>query len=282
MKQKIRLVSIIKTEKGILILKRSRGRSQSFWELPTGKLKFGEQPEESCAHALSKYTGLEPTSIRIKDVISFMASDGFSRTSNLYIIYDVNINRDAKPSPRIRYSAYKYVKDFSNLNNIRLSDASATVIDIIGEKASSMDQISHRNTASSATIYVDGASHGNPGPSGIGYQIIGVDGQIIEQGGEFIGFATFRVAEYYAMKNGLEHAIKLGLKSARFVSDSLMVINQLNGIFTIKNKDIATIYNQIQDLITQFDSVSFAHISRLDNQVADHEANLAIDNMLKK
>ena len=283
MKQKIRTACIIKTEEGILIVKRSRGRSKAsvFWELPTGKIKFGEQPEDACIRSLKDFVGLTAESVKIKDVITFLASEGFSRLSNLYIIYDVTIAKNAKPNPHGRYSAYKYVKDFSNLN-VRLSDASATTIDIIGEKASSMDKISHRSTASAATIYVDGASRGNPGPSGIGYQIIGVDGRILEQGGQFIGFATSRVAEYYAMKNGIERAINLGLKSVRFVSDSLMVINQLNGIFTIKNKDIAAIYNQIQYLLDQFESVSFSHISRLDNQVADHEANRAIDNMLKK
>lgn len=283
MKRKIRVVSIIKTEDGILIAKRTRGRSKSSatWELPNNKIQFGEQPEEACARGLSEYMGLNAESIKIKDVITFVASEGFNRLNNLYIVYEVSINKDKKPAPRDRYNAYKFVKDFSNLN-VRLSDASATAIDIINEKASSQDNVSHRSTANSATIYVDGASRGNPGPSGIGYQIIGVDGQTIEQGGQFIGFATSRVAEYYAMKNGIEHAINLGLKSVRFVADSLMVINQLNGIFTVKNKDIAAIYNQIQDLLVNFESVSFNHISRLDNQIADHEANRAIDNMLKK
>ena len=84
------------------------------------------------------------------------------------------------------------------------------------------------------------------------------------------------------MKNGIEHAIKLGLKSAKFISDSLMVINQLNGIFTIKNQDIIPIYNQIQDLLKQFESVSFTHVPRIDNRIADHEANEAIDDILKK
>ena len=131
-------------------------------------------------------------------------------------------------------------------------------------------------------IYVDGASRGNPGPSGIGYQIIDTDGKVLEQGGEFIGFATSRVAEYYAMKNGIEHAIRLGLKSARFFSDSLMVVNQLNGIFSIKNPDIISIYNNIQKLLENFDSVSFTHLSRADNVVADSEANSAIDAILRK
>ena len=84
------------------------------------------------------------------------------------------------------------------------------------------------------------------------------------------------------MKNGIERAIELGLKSARFMSDSLMVVNQLNGIFTIKNRDIMPIYDTIQKLLENFESVSFTHIPRSDNAIADKEANLAIDNILKK
>mgnify|MGYP002516447027 CR=1 FL=1 len=49
MKQRIRVVGLIKNEEGVLIFKRSRGRSESpvFWELPTGKIKFGEQYSKS-------------------------------------------------------------------------------------------------------------------------------------------------------------------------------------------------------------------------------------------
>ena len=60
MKQRIRVVAIIKNEDGVLVLKRSHGRSEMpvFWELPTGKIKFGEQPEEALARSLTEYTGL--------------------------------------------------------------------------------------------------------------------------------------------------------------------------------------------------------------------------------
>ena len=282
MKQRIRVVGIIRSEEGVLVLKRNIGRSETpiFWELPTGKIKFGEQPEEAIARSLSEYTGLSAKTIKLKDVITFLALEGSSRLSNLYIIYDIGVDAEAKPVPRDRYTAYKYIKDFASAN-LRLNEASTSVFEIIEGKVN-FGHVSPRDTASSATVYVDGASRGNPGPSGIGYQIVDADGHLLEQGGEFIGFATSRVAEYYAMKNGIEHAIKLGLKSARFISDSLMVVNQLNGIFTIKNQDIIPIYNQIQNLLNQFESVSFTHVSRLDNKIADSEANEAIDNILKK
>jgi len=282
MKQRIRVVGIVRNEDGVLILKRNRGRSDApvFWELPTGKIKFGEQPEEAMVRSIAEYTDLRVGTVKIRDVVTFLALEGSSRLSNLYIIYDVEIIGDSRPTPRDRYSGYKYIKDFTTAN-VHLNEASVSVFEIIEGRVNS-SRISSRDTASAASVYVDGASHGNPGPSGIGYRIMSPAGQVIEQGGEFIGFATSRVAEYYAMKNGIERAIRQGLKSARFFSDSLMVVNQLNGIFTIKNPDIIPIYDDIQKLLENFESVSFTHISRSENTVADTEANAAITKILQK
>ena len=216
MKQRIRVVGIIKNEEGVLIFKRSRGRSESpvFWELPTGKIKFGEQPEEAMARSLTEYTGLTANDLRLKDVITFLATEDSSQLSNLYIIYELGIEGDIKPTPRERYTAYKFVKDFAN-SNVHLNETSMSVIEIEEEKTAP-GRISSRDTANSVTINVDGASRGNPGPAGIGYCIHDDKGQIIEKNGEFIGFAASRVAEYCAMRKGVERAIELGYKTCRF------------------------------------------------------------------
>lgn len=281
MKQRIRVVAIIRNEDGVLILKKNRGRSEApvFWELPTGKIKFGEQPEEAMARSLTEYTGLVAESIKLKDVITFLAPEGASQLSNLFIVYEVGVD-GAKPEPRERYSAYKYVKDFASAN-VHLNETTATVLEIEDSKITP-GRISPRGTANSVTIYVDGASRGNPGPSGIGYCISDNTGHIIEQNGEFIGFATSRVAEYIAMRNGIDRAIELGYKTVRFVSDSLMVVNQLTGVFSIKNQDIISIYNDIVKKLDNFEAVSFSHVPRSENYIADHEANAAIDSILKK
>ena len=280
MKQRIRTVAIIRNEDGVLILKRNRGRSEApvFWDPPTGKIKFGEQPEEAMARSLTEYTGLVATSIRLKDVITFLAPEGASQLNNLYIIYEVTAS--GRPEPHERYSAYKYVKNFTS-SNVHLNETTATVLEIEEGKVAP-GHISPRDTANSSTVYVDGASRGNPGPSGIGYCISDSSGHIVEKGGEFIGFATSRMAEYYAMRKGVDRAIELGLKTVRFISDSLMAVNQLSGIFTIKNQDIIPIYNDIQQKLGSFEAVSFSHIPRSENHIADHEANAAIDNILKK
>lgn len=282
MKQRIRVTGLIKNENGVLVFKRSRGRSESpaFWELPTGKIKFGEQPEEAMVRSLAEYTGLNATTVKLKDVITFLAPEGSSQISNLYIVYELSITDTAKPTPRERYTAYKYIKDFI-APNTRLNETTISVLEIEEGKLTNV-RISPRDTASSVTIHVDGASHGNPGPSGIGYQICDNTGKVIERGGEFIGFATSRVAEYYAMRKGIERAIELGFKTARFFSDSLMVVNQLNGIFNIKNQDILPIYNDIQQKLSFFDAVSFTHVPRSQNMIADSEANSAINKIARQ
>lgn len=282
MKQRIRVVGIIKNEDGVLVFKRSRGRSEApvFWELPTGKIKFGEQPEEAMARSLTEYTGLSANSIKLRDVITFLAPEGSSQLSNLYIIYELEVGNEIKPNPHERYTAYKFVKDFTN-SNIRLTETSLSVIEIIEEKTVSV-RANARDTANSVTINVDGASRGNPGPAGIGHCIHDNSGNIIEKDGEFVGFATSRVAEYLAMRKGIDRAIELGYKTARFYSDSLMVVNQLNGIFTVKNQDILPIYDDIIQKIENFEAVTFTHVPRSQNTIADYEANDAIDNMLKK
>ncbi len=280
MKQRIRVVGLIKNEEGVLVFKRSRGRSESpvFWELPTGKIKFGEQPEEAMARALAEYTGLNATSVHLKDVVTFLAPEGSSQLSNLYIIYDLQVDNKSKPTPRDRYTAYKFVKDFSN-SNVHLSETSMSVLEIEEGKVDS-NRISPRDTANSITINVDGASRGNPGPSGIGYCIHDSNGKIVERKGEFIGFATSRLAEYIAMRKGIERAIELDYKTVRFISDSLMVVNQLNGVFHVKNQDIMPVYKDIQQKLNNFDAVSFTHVPRSKNMIADSEANAAIDEIL--
>ncbi len=281
MKQRIRVVGIIRNSDGVLVLKRNRGRSEApvFWELPTGKIAFGEQPEEAMVRSLAENVGLSTTSLKLKDVVTFMALEGSSQLSNLYIVYEVQVPDGAKPDPHDRYTAYKFLRD-PIAAGVKLNEATMMVFEIENGHISA-NKVSPRDTANSATVYVDGASRGNPGPSAVGYVVVSETGEILKRGGEFIGFATSRVAEYYALEEGMKMAIEMGLKSVRFVTDSLMVANQMNGIFQIKNQDILPIYEDVQRLLENFEVVAFSHVPRAQNAMADREANLAIDQMLK-
>lgn len=284
MKQRIRVVAVIKEGDSILVLKRSLGRMESepIWELLTGKIRFGDQPEEAMMNAVYDQLGVRAKKIRLIDTITFISLSGVSQTSNLYIVYEVALAKGEKIDLGDRYTAYNYANT-EKLNSLMIEEASQTVLEIevnqqkIDALGTEKSQLDFRKTANSATIYVDGASRGNPGPSGIGYYIVDADGRELKRGGEFIGFATSRVAEYFALKEGCEQALELGLSSVRIVGDNLMMINQMNGIYKVKNADLLTIYQDVQKMIKKFENVAFIHVRREQNSQADEEANLAID-----
>ena len=286
MKQRIRVVGIVKDERGgILLLKRPQSRAEEVpaWEILTGKIHFGEQPEEALARSFYEYLGVEVSSIKLRDAVTFVGLSGSSQMENLYIVFEVVLPDGVKLTPMDRYTAFKYLKK-TELTTVRLEDATMSVIDIVSghrREAINMkptDAIDDpRGAANGATVYVDGGSRGNPGPAAIGYYIVGQDGRVIKRGGEFIGFATSRVAEYYAMKEGMEQAIGLGLKRVRFVGDNLMMINQLKGVYQVKSLDLLPIYNDVQNLLKNFDAVAFSHVKRSQNMEADREAGKALE-----
>lgn len=277
MKQKIRVTGIVRNENGVLLLKKRMGRldREAVWELPTGKIRFGEQPEEAITRTFYEYLGVKLSSVKLIDTITFLGLEGASQLNNLYIVYNIIVQEDEKIKPLERYSAYKYVKNEDG-GSLLLDDATLSVLEIENGK-SSENKIEFRKVANGATVFVDGSSRGNPGPAGIGYHIVGEDGKVLKDGGEFIGFATSRIAEYYALKEGCEQAMQLGLKSVRFVSDNLMMVNQMNGIFAIKNRDLVPIHEDVKELLKNFDSFAFVHVKRNQNVEADREANKAID-----
>lgn len=287
MKQRIRVVGIARSEDKILMLKKTTGRSEELpsWELPTGKIKFGEQPEEALARSIYEYLGVEVTKVSLVDVITFVNIAGSSQLGNLYIAYEIELP-ETKIVPMERYTAYKYLRS-EELPTLRLDDAAISVLEILEGKTSHVANIpaqpaTTKAALGGATVYVDGGSKGNPGPSAIGYYIVGEDGKEIKRGGEFIGFATSRVAEYYAMKEGIEQAIELGLKRVRFISDNLMMVNQLRGIYQVKNQDLMPIYADIKKLLEGFEAVAFVHVKRAQNTEADGEANLALEGHFKR
>lgn len=257
------------------MLKRAMGRSEepAWYELLTGKIEYGEQPEEAMSRAVSEYLGGQVTAVKLKDAITFTALIHSSQLSNLYIIYDIKL-ADEKIEARERYSSYKFI-NLSNLSGVRLDEATMAVLGIEAEEGQKIEN--YRETANSATVFVDGCSKGNPGPSGIGYYIIGENGEVLKRGGEFVGFATSRVAEYYALKEGVEQAIELGLSSVKFVSDNLMLVNQMKGIYQVKNVDLIPIYEDIVKMLPKFEAVAFMHIGRENNTEADREANIAVE-----
>ncbi|MBR6166772.1 reverse transcriptase-like protein [Candidatus Saccharibacteria bacterium] len=292
MKQRIRVTAICKKDGDILLLKRAGGRmdgAEIDFELPTGKIIFGEQPEEAMARVLYENTGVQTASMQLMDVVTFTNLVGSSQLGSLYIVYEVKLGEESTiKMTSERYSSYKWTP-LTDTTNLPLDEATMMVLQITSTKGvevkPKLRQIGGEQVApesDAATVYTDGASRGNPGPSGIGYYIIGTDGRELKRGGEFLGMSNSRLAEYYGLKEGIEQAIELGLKRVSFISDNLMMVNQMNGVYKVKNQDLMQVYMDVLELLKKLESYSFTHVPRSQNTEADSEANRVIDEALAR
>ena len=72
----------------------------------------------------------------------------------------------------------------------------------------------------------------------------------------------------------------MGVREVHVYLDSLLVVNQMKGIFKVKNRDLYPIHDAIKTLVTHFDNVSFKHVPREFNKLADAAVNRALDEHL--
>ena len=129
----------------------------------------------------------------------------------------------------------------------------------------------------SIDIFVDGASRGNPGPSGIGVVFFDDKKNIVKKLFKFIGSATNNIAEYTALIYGLQEALMDRYKEVRVSSDSELMTRQLRGEYRVKNENLRPYYEQFLHLSRGFDKLEIVTIDRKENKEADKLANKALD-----
>ncbi len=127
------------------------------------------------------------------------------------------------------------------------------------------------------TLYADGGSRGNPGPSACGYVLLDEQGEVLVDKGVYLGITTNNQAEYQGLKSGLEEALQMGARSVDVRLDSLLVINQMKGVFKVKNRDLWPIHDNLKQLVKSFDKVTFTHVPRELNKLADAAVNRVLD-----
>jgi ribonuclease HI len=125
---------------------------------------------------------------------------------------------------------------------------------------------------------IDGGSRGNPGPAAAGVVICaGDDGTELQKFGVFLGRATNNVAEYQGLLHALKRSAELGATRVEVVSDSELLVRQMNGQYRVKNAGLKPLFEQAQDLAAGFDSFSIRHVRREHNTIADGLANQAMN-----
>lgn len=126
-------------------------------------------------------------------------------------------------------------------------------------------------------LYSDGGSRGNPGPSAGGFVLLDMDDNELVSSGKYLGITTNNQAEYHSLKGGLEAAKKMQVQTVHVYMDSQLVINQMLGIYKIKNRDLWPIHQAIKDLLPSFKKVTFTHVPRELNKLADAMVNETLD-----
>ena len=126
-------------------------------------------------------------------------------------------------------------------------------------------------------VACDGAARGNPGPAGIGVQVLTDEGDVVGEIARGLGEATNNVAEYTAAIEGLALARELGGRSVTLRSDSQLLINQLKGVYRVKTEHLRPLYERVRSLAADFERVTFEHVPRARNAEADRLANEGVD-----
>jgi probable phosphoglycerate mutase len=130
--------------------------------------------------------------------------------------------------------------------------------------------------------YIDGGARGNPGPAGFGVRIERADGTAVEEFSEAIGVATNNVAEYRGLLAALEWAKTHGERELHVRSDSLLLVQQMKGVYRVKNEGLQPLHARARVLAHDIGRVTFEHVRREHNAHADRLANRAMDDAAAK
>src|SRR5579885_1113436 len=115
---------------------------------------------------------------------------------------------------------------------------------------------------------VDGGARGNPGPAGYGVYIRDCEGAPVAQLSEYLGHKTNNFAEYSALIAALEYAIANGHRAVRAVSDSELMVRQIQGRYKVSSPDLKPLYEKAKSLIRQLEKFDIEHVLRGKNQHA--------------
>ncbi len=285
MKQRVYIKVILKQDgKVLLILPSGRhDKGRALYELPGTRVLPGQHPLDSLRNYMADHLNIELETVQLDDVLSnIRALPEPSQTITL--VYQASVAayaRKIKLSPSIE----KYV--WIELKKIQLDKVTEDTALALQLKSASYrkEELSYKEQLHVAkttphsylVIYTDGGSRGNPGPSATGFVILDESENYLYEGGSYLGITTNNQAEYQAVLQAMEKAKEMGARQIDFRLDSLLVVNQLSGIYQIKNRDLWPIFERIKQLSGHFDKVSYRHVKREYNRLADGMVNKVLD-----
>ena len=132
------------------------------------------------------------------------------------------------------------------------------------------------------TAHSDGGARGNPGPAGFGAIVHDANGNVLAELSEFLGIQTNNFAEYSGLLATLDFALSHGHGRLRVISDSELMVKQIQGKYQVKSPGLRPLYEQARKKIAQLQDFQITHALRHKNKDADRLANEAMDRGMKR
>ena len=129
--------------------------------------------------------------------------------------------------------------------------------------------------------FVDGACRSTRNLSSVAWAIYEHNGEFIDLQGIFLGHTTHNIVEYSVVIELLSEAIALDIRELVVNLDSQLVFLQLNEQYSVRNPQILRMYLCIRLLERHFDYITYHHILRCMNTLADALANYVLDRHLR-
>ena len=136
-------------------------------------------------------------------------------------------------------------------------------------------------TGERLVLRTDGASRGNPGPAAAGIVVEHVDGTILAQLGQYLGEMPNNQAEYRALILGLKLVTGHRPAAVAIYMDSELVVRQMTGVYQVRDATLQQLYREAVALVHALPHVTFTHVRRAQNALADRLANQALNERMR-
>jgi ribonuclease HI len=119
-------------------------------------------------------------------------------------------------------------------------------------------------------IFLDGGCTANPGDIAVAAVACDPQYEVIAECARHAGSGTNNVAEYRALRHAIELANLLGARRPMFISDSQLIVKQVNGLWAINgNSELSRLHGLCTGALMRFDRWALTHAPREMNKRAD-------------
>ncbi len=134
-----------------------------------------------------------------------------------------------------------------------------------------------RSAAHAIKANIDGGARGNPGPAAYGVIVRDAKGEIIAELSDYLGIQTNNYAEYSGLLAALEFAVREKHPSLKVLSDSELLVRQMQGRYKVRSPGLIDLYDRARALVRRLEHFSIDHVLRQYNREADSLVNQVLD-----